>query len=55
MVREAAKNSLVRMTEKGDENLKWVVAVGSTRPKLGSEIQTLALAGRGPWQRRVEE
>jgi len=44
MVREAAKNSLVRMTEKGDENLKWV-DVGSTRPTLGSEIKNLALAG----------
>ena len=44
MVREAARDSLVRMTEKGDENLKWV-DVGPTRPKFGTEIKNPALAG----------
>ena len=43
MVRESAKNSLVRMTEPGDENWKWV-DVGHTRPKFGAEMQNPALA-----------
>lgn len=43
MVRDGAKKSLVRMTEPGDENLKWV-DVGSTRPKFGNEMRNMALA-----------